>query len=118
MALLTRNRVHRQPFLGHSEKWYAERDARMREQRDPISKQLYDSSAWQTLRRIVLEDANYRCATEQCKTRATVVDHVLAHRGDSMRFFDRDNLRALCKRCHDRKTARVDGAFGRTPRQK
>lgn len=37
-------------------------------------------------------------------TPATVVDHVIPHRGDQKLFWDEDNWQALCKRCHDRKT--------------
>lgn len=40
--------------------------------------------------------------------KATVVDHVIPHRGDKELFWDRSNWRALCKRCHDRKTRRED----------
>jgi 5-methylcytosine-specific restriction enzyme A len=36
---------------------------------------------------------------------ATVVDHVVPHRGDQGLFWDRDNWQSLCKRCHDQKTA-------------
>lgn len=43
---------------------------------------------------------------------ATVVDHKIPHRGDRRLFFDRSNWQSLCKRCHDRKTAREDGGFG------
>ncbi len=32
---------------------------------------------------------------------ATVVDHVIPHRGDEELFFDTDNLQSLCKHCHD-----------------
>jgi len=32
---------------------------------------------------------------------ATVVDHIVPHRGDSKLFWDRDNWQALCKLCHD-----------------
>lgn len=46
------------------------------------------------------------CAKRGIRTRATVVDHVEPHRGDWARFIDRTNLQSLCKRCHDRKTAR------------
>ena len=37
---------------------------------------------------------------------ATVVDHVAAHRGDPVRFWDESNWQSLCKPCHDAKTAR------------
>jgi 5-methylcytosine-specific restriction protein A len=46
---------------------------------------------------------------------ATVVDHITPHRGDVRLFWDRTNWQALCKPCHDRKTAREDGGFGRSP---
>ena len=44
---------------------------------------------------------------------ATVVDHIKPHRGDKALFWDVDNWQALCKPCHDNKTATEDGAFGR-----
>ena len=37
-------------------------------------------------------------------TPATVVDHVIPHRGDQKLFWDEGNWQALCKSCHDRKT--------------
>ena len=37
---------------------------------------------------------------------ATVVDHIVPHRGDQKLFWDEDNWQALCKACHDRKTGR------------
>lgn len=44
---------------------------------------------------------------------ATVVDHIVPHRGDKALFWERSNWQPLCKRCHDVKTAREDGGFGR-----
>ena len=44
---------------------------------------------------------------------ATVVDHKVPHKGDKALFWDNNNWQALCKRCHDTKTAREDGGFGR-----
>lgn len=46
------------------------------------------------------------CAARGVRTRATVVDHIVPHRGNWARFTDRGNLQSLCKICHDRKTAR------------
>ncbi len=37
---------------------------------------------------------------------ATVVDHIVPHRGDQRLFWDITNWQSLCKRCHDKKTAR------------
>ena len=39
---------------------------------------------------------------------ATVVDHIVPHRGDQHLFWDENNWRPLCKSCHDRKTGRED----------
>jgi len=43
---------------------------------------------------------------------ANVVDHRTPHKGDKEKFWDRGNWQALCKPCHDAKTAK-EGAFGR-----
>ena len=37
-------------------------------------------------------------------TPATVVDHIIPHRGDRKLFWDENNWQPLCKDCHDRKT--------------
>ncbi|MEA4896886.1 MAG: HNH endonuclease signature motif containing protein [Eubacteriales bacterium] len=37
-------------------------------------------------------------------TPATVVDHVVPHRGNEALFWDESNWQALCKPCHDKKT--------------
>lgn len=42
---------------------------------------------------------------------ATVVDHIIPHRGDKELFWDKLNWQPLCKRCHDHKTATEDGGF-------
>ncbi|WP_225785840.1 HNH endonuclease [Pseudomonas sp. Marseille-P9655] len=34
-------------------------------------------------------------------TSASVVDHVIAHRGDMTLFWDQSNWQSLCKPCHD-----------------
>ena len=63
---------------------------------------------------------------EHCESRGMIVasqetDHIIPFHGlsDPLRI-DWDNLQALCKPCHSRKTAKEDGGFGRakrTPRQ-
>ena len=52
------------------------------------------------------------CLAEGRVTAATVVDHVMAHGGDPVLFWDEGNWQGLCKRCHDSKTAR-DGRWRR-----
>jgi len=49
----------------------------------------------------------------ECKiTQANVVDHIEPHKGNKQLFWDEGNHQALCKECHDRKTATEDGGFG------
>lgn len=36
---------------------------------------------------------------------ATLVDHIIPHRGDMTIFWDKTNLQGLCVQCHGRKTA-------------
>ena len=45
-----------------------------------------------------------QCLREQRLTPATVVDHIVPHRGDDMLFWDQANWQPLCKSCHDKKT--------------
>ena len=37
-------------------------------------------------------------------TAATVVDHIIPHRGNMELFWDRDNWDSLCAPCHNKKT--------------
>jgi 5-methylcytosine-specific restriction protein A len=41
-----------------------------------------------------------------------VTDHVIPHKGDEQLMWDPNNHQALCKGCHDHKTATIDGGFG------
>ena len=58
---------------------------------------------WRTLRRRILDAANWRCAS--CGRYGNEVDHVvpLDRGGDP---WDPENLQVLCRGCHIRKTAR------------
>jgi 5-methylcytosine-specific restriction protein A len=51
------------------------------------------------------------CAAAGRLEPATVVDHVVPHRGDAILFWDRANWQSMCKPCHDAKTAR-EGRWG------
>ena len=69
-------------------------------------------SAWRKASKQLLQ-AHPLC--EECQkqgkyTKATVVDHIIAHRGAERLFWDRSNWRVLCKRCHDRKTMTEDAS--------
>jgi 5-methylcytosine-specific restriction protein A len=48
---------------------------------------------------------------------ATVVDHIIPHKGDMGLFWDKANWQSLCKPCHDSKTRLEDGGFGNVPRE-
>ena len=56
------------------------------------------------------------CSKDERFTAATMVDHIVPHRGDARLFWDRSNWQALCAECHCRKMAREDGGFGNRTR--
>lgn len=57
-------------------------------------------SKWRRLSRLFLR-RNPLCVV--CGGPATVVDHIVPHRGDRALFWDQDNWQSMCKRDHDRK---------------
>jgi 5-methylcytosine-specific restriction enzyme A len=52
------------------------------------------------------------CSKDGVLTVATVVDHIVPHKGDMVRFWQRDNWQSLCRAHHASKTAREDGRWG------
>lgn len=88
------------------------RAARDRERRGSAHERGY-TARWQRYRLTFLAQ-HPLCAECERAGRivpATVVDHVVPHKGDEALFWDHANHRPLCKPCHDR---RVDeGDFGR-----
>src|SRR3546814_2674479 len=50
------------------------------------------------------------CARDGRTTAATVVDHVVPHRGDDRLFWDRTNWQSLCKPHHDGEKRREEEA--------
>ena len=48
------------------------------------------------------------CQADDMITAATVVDHIKPHKGNDALMWDQNNWQALCKTCHDRKTATQD----------
>lgn len=65
---------------------------------------------WQKARNTFLARRENECCAIHMKrgerVPATVVDHRTPHRGDQRLFWDTSNWQALCKTCHDEKTAR------------
>ncbi|WP_330410731.1 HNH endonuclease signature motif containing protein [Lachnotalea glycerini] len=49
-----------------------------------------------------------RCRERGKLVKATVVDHIIPHRGNEELFWAESNWQALCKNCHDRKTMTED----------
>ncbi len=68
------------------------------------------NSAWQKASKQYLQahPLCVECQRQGKYVKATVVDHIVPHRGDEKLFWDQNNWQALCKRCHDRKTRRED----------
>jgi hypothetical protein len=58
---------------------------------------------WQRRRRLwLLNHPLCRYCEEQNRvTGATVVDHIIPHRGNATLFWDETNWQSLCKDCHD-----------------
>ena len=48
------------------------------------------------------------CLRDNRVTAASVVDHIVPHRGDESLFKDPNNLQSLCKPCHDSLKAREE----------
>jgi 5-methylcytosine-specific restriction enzyme A len=68
---------------------------------------------WQKLRLAYLASHPLcECDDADCIRPATIVDHRRPHHGDAGLMFAWTNLRAMCKPCHDAKTAARDGGFG------
>lgn len=65
---------------------------------------------WQKLRAAYL--ATHPLCECGCGHPATVVDHRQPHNGNDRLMYAWDNLQAMTKQCHDRKTAAHDGGFG------
>lgn len=82
--------------------------------RGSASERGYDSR-WQKARAgyLAVHPFCKRCLDTGKHTAATVVDHIVPHKGDKELFWDKNNWQPLCKRCHDIKTATEDGGFGR-----
>lgn len=86
---------------------------RENEQRDKAIQAMY-GARWRKARAIYLR-ANPLC--NACRANdlivpATVVDHIVAHKGDESLFWNRANWQSLCAPCHSSKTASEDGGFG------
>ena len=73
----------------------------------------YSLPRWRKARTMYLNEHPLcvECHKHNTLTTATVVDHIVDHKGDLILFWDSNNWQSLCKRCHDRKTAKTSGCF-------
>lgn len=75
----------------------------------------YKTKRWQRLRKLVLGQYPM-CQCPHCKGKvleANVVDHITPHRGRDALFWDRNNLQAMNKQCHDKyKQSQEKGGLG------
>jgi len=69
---------------------------------------IYNLKAWRYTRLAKLSATPY---CEHCGNPATCVDHILPIE-DGGHPFDYSNLQSLCFKCHNAKSAAVDGGFG------
>ena len=73
--------------------------------RESAASRGYDSG-WRKARLLYLRrnPLCVECLGEKRLVPATVVDHIIPHRGDTRLFWDQGNWQSLCKTCHDKKT--------------
>ena len=67
---------------------------------------LYNNKRWRAYRRMFL--ASHPLCVE-CQHEASVVDHIVDHRGDPGLFWEPSNHQALCQFCHNAKTGKTRG---------
>ena len=72
------------------------------------------NARWRRLRQWFLNSHPLcaECNRNGILTAASVVDHIMPHRGDMALLYDQANLQSLCTTCHNRKTATEDGGLG------
>ncbi len=75
---------------------------------------IYRTAEWRTLRAKILA-ARPVCQSPGCSAPSSHIDHIVPMRSGGAAFSPA-NLQALCQRCHNRKTAMVDGGFGNRQR--
>jgi 5-methylcytosine-specific restriction endonuclease McrA len=73
-----------------------DRDARNDAKRGSARERGYGSK-WQ-IERVAYLKANPKC--RRCGSPATIVDHIIPHKGDRKIFWNRGNWQPLCVSCH------------------
>ena len=80
-----------------------------------VHTKMYNSRKWRAYSKAFRAENPLccRCQSEGRLTPTAVTDHIVSHRGDWELFWDEVNHQPLCKRCHDRKSAKEDGGGAR-----
>jgi len=91
----------------HKPSYWKPRPPRVDEREKTAHQRGYDSR-WQRARLAFLHahPLCVHCEQEGRVAPATVVDHIVPHRGDRARFWDQANWQPLCTYHHNAKTAR------------
>lgn len=86
----------------------AKRAAAQQTEHAAAARRLYSNPKWVKASRrwLQLNPLCVDCGELGVVEVATDVDHIVPHKGDLGRFWDRKNWQSLCHRCHSRKTAR------------
>lgn len=73
----------------------------------------YQSKRWKVFREMYLAEHPLCKNFDDCHNFAEHVDHIkrIESEEDEL-FYDENNLQALCRKCHSKKTAMEDGGFG------
>ena len=75
----------------------------------PEHHKLYNNPRWVKYREWFLLQHPLCVNYNECHNTATVVDHIIDHGGDRDIFWKESNHQAMCKPCHDTKTAKTKG---------
>ncbi|WP_089970849.1 HNH endonuclease [Lihuaxuella thermophila] len=94
----------------HANEYKTQERQRKREynRKRPTPAQLGYDREWAKARQRFLK-ANPYCVV--CGDKATVVDHIVPHKGDRYLFWQASNWAPMCWSCHSRKTAKYDSGF-------
>jgi 5-methylcytosine-specific restriction protein A len=95
------------PPTHHPHGTRAEHRRRYDQQRGTSTQRGYDAR-WRRARLAYLREHPLciACEREGRITPATIVDHIIPHRGDYELFWRQSNWAAMCKPCHDAKTGK------------
>jgi 5-methylcytosine-specific restriction protein A len=65
---------------------------------------------WERMRRLHLQRQPLCafCERRGVTTAATIVDHIVPHKGDAKLFWDTNNYQSACKTCHDSVKAQIE----------